>query len=178
MYCYHCGKKFNEHALEAKKSSYDVKDTNGELVEIDSDAVVSYVCPQCGHLTHANASDEELKQLSRAAHAQLQRGANAFARGMAMLCLGAIIGILAITFLLLSYKTSGGVKTLNTSVSTFYVFVGMAAMAVILLGYGVVSTVIGIQKKVQYTALLKDLNNKTFVQQEHKVLSFNRKIKD
>ena len=172
MYCYHCGKKFDEHAIEKKQSSYDLKDSNGELVEIDSDATVEYVCPQCGHLTHAHASDEEKKELSRAAHAQLQRGANSFARGMALLCIGVIIGILAVTFLLLSFKTDGGKKILNTSVSTFFVFVGMAAVAVILLGFGIVSTIIGVQKKVLYTALLKDLNNKTFVQQSMEETKF------
>ena len=50
MYCSHCGKKFDERALEKKKSSYVNKDENGELLEIDSDARIEYVCPQCGHL--------------------------------------------------------------------------------------------------------------------------------
>ena len=49
MYCYHCGKKFDERALEKKQSSYVIKDENGELQEIDSDAQVQYVCPRCGH---------------------------------------------------------------------------------------------------------------------------------
>jgi hypothetical protein len=40
----------------------------------------------------------------------------------------------------------------------------MAVIAVILLGFGIVSTVVGISKKKEYTKLLKDLNNKTFVQ--------------
>lgn len=164
MYCYHCGKRFNEHAIEAKQSSYDVKDANGELIEIDSEARIEYVCPRCGHLTHANGSPEEIKSLSRAAHAQIQRGSNSFASGMALLCLGVIIGALAITFLLLSFKTSGGRKYLNTDVSTFYIFVVMTVIAVILLGFGAVLTVLGIKKKLAYTKLLKDLNNKTFVQ--------------
>lgn len=164
MYCYHCGKRFNEHAIEAKQSSYQLKDENGQLLQIDSDARVEYICPRCGHLTHADGSEEEIKSLSRAAHAQIQRGSNKFASGMAMALLGIIIGALAITFLLLSYKTSGGEKYLNTSVSTFYVFIGMSIVAVILLGFGVTFTAIGISKKISYTKLLKDLNNKTFVQ--------------
>ena len=40
MYCSHCGKKFDEHAIEKKQSSYVQKDANGELVAIDSDAKV------------------------------------------------------------------------------------------------------------------------------------------
>ena len=164
MYCYHCGKYFNEKRLEKKSPSLQVKDANGELVEIDSDAKVEYVCPQCGHLTHADGTPEEVKSLSQAAHSQLQRGANSFARGMAFNLLGVIIGILALSFLLLSYQNVQGVKVLNTSKSTFLVFVIMGAVAVILLAFGIFSTIIGVEKKVRYTKLLKDLNNKTFIQ--------------
>lgn len=164
MYCCHCGKKFDEHKLEQKQSSYVIKNEQGELQEIDSDAQVKYVCPRCGHLTHEDLSKEELKSLSQAAHSQLQRGANSFARGMALMLIGIIIGILAFSFLLLSYQSSGGVRVLNTEKSTFYVFIAMAAVAVILLVPGVYSTIIGVKTKSMYTKLLKDLNNKTFVQ--------------
>ena len=168
MYCYHCGKEIDEHKLEAKQSSLVFKDENGELKEIDSDAQVAYVCPQCGHLIRANATPEDLKALSQASHSQLQRGANSFARGMALNLIGLIIGILAFSFLLLSYQSDGGGKTLNTGKSTFLIFVVMAVIAVILLGFGIVSTIIGVKKKVIYSKLLKDLNNKTFVQQEQR----------
>lgn len=164
MYCSHCGRKFNERAIEKKQSSYVVKDANGELQEIDSDAKIEYVCPQCGHLAHLDLNDEEYKSLSRAAHSQLQRGANSFAFGMAFNLIGIIIGILALSFYLLSFQSSGGGKTLDTSKSTFIVFVVMAIVAVILLGFGVYNTIVGLNKKVTYTKLLKDLNNKTFVQ--------------
>lgn len=164
MFCSHCGKKFNEFAIEKKQSSYVVKDEKGELVTIDSDAKVEYVCPQCGHLAHNDLSEEEYKSLSRAAHSQLQRGANSFARGMALNLIGIIIGVLAFSFFLLSYQSSGGGKTLDPSKSTFLVFVVMGAMAVILLGFGIYNTIVGIVKKTRYTKLLKDLNNKTFVQ--------------
>ena len=164
MYCCHCGKHIDEHKLEAKQSSLALKDANGELLEINEDAQINYVCPQCGHLIHANSTPEELKSLSQAAHSQLQRGANSFARGMALNLIGLIIGILAFSFLLLSFQSTGGGKVLNTSKSTFYIFVVMAVVAVILLGFGITNTVIGVNKKVTYTKLLKDLNNKTFVQ--------------
>ena len=164
MYCCHCGKHFDEHKLEAKQSSLAMKDENGELIEIQEDAQINYVCPQCGHLAHANVSPAELKSLSQAAHSQLQRGANNFARGMALNLIGLIIGILAFSFFLLSFQTEAGEKVLNTGKSTFYIFVVMAAIAVILLGFGIYFTIVGVQKKVSYTKLLKDLNNKTFVQ--------------
>ena len=164
MFCSHCGKKINEHALEQKQSSYVIKDENGELLPVDTDQRVEYVCPQCGHLAHVDLNEEEIKSLSRAAHSQLQRGANSFARGMAFNLIGIIIGILAFSFFLLSFRSTGGKKVLDPSRSTFLVFVVMGTVAVILLGFGVYSTVVGLNKKVVYSKLLKDLNNKTFVQ--------------
>ena len=164
MYCSHCGKKINERAIEKKQSSYVVKDQNGELLPVDTDQKVEYVCPQCGHLAHVDLNADEMKSLSRAAHSQLQRGANSFALGMAFNLIGIIIGILAFSFFLLSYTSSGGGKTLDTSKSTFLVFVVMGIVAVILLGFGIYNTIVGLNKKVTYTELLKDLNNKTFVQ--------------
>ena len=164
MYCSHCGKKFDERALEKKQSSYVQKDQNGELLPVDTEQKVEYVCPQCGHLAHLDLSDDEMKSLSRAAHSQLQRGANSFAFGMAFNLIGIIILILAFSFYLLSFQSSGGGKTLDTTKSTFLIFVVMGALAVILLGFGIVNTIVGLNKKVTYTKLLKDLNNKTFVQ--------------
>ena len=164
MYCSHCGKKINENALEKKQSSYVIKDENDELLPVDTDQRVEYVCPRCGHLIHPDLNDEEMKSLSRAAHSQLQRGANSFAFGMAFNLIGIIIGILAFSFYLLSFVSAGGKKVLDTSKSTFLVFVVMGIMAVILLGFGIYSTIVGISKKTSYTKLLKDLNNKTFVQ--------------
>lgn len=164
MYCSHCGKKIDERKLEKKQSSYVLKDANGELLPVDTDQKVEYVCPQCGHLAHLDLNDEELKSLSRAAHSQLQRGANSFAFGMAFNLIGIIIGILALSFYLLSFQSSGGGKVLDTTKSTFLVFVVMGVLAVILLVFGIYNTVVGLSKKVTYTKLLKDLNNKTFVQ--------------
>ena len=164
MYCSHCGKKFDERALEKKQSSYVQKDQNGELLPVDTEQKVEYVCPQCGHLAHLDLNEDEMKSLSRAAHSQLQRGANSFAFGMAFNLIGIIIGILAFSFYLLSFQSSGGGKTLDTSKSTFLIFVVMGAVAVILLGFDIVNTIVGLNKKVTYTKLLKDLNNKTFVQ--------------
>ena len=164
MYCSHCGKKIDENAIEKKQSSYVIKDENGELLPVDTDQKVEYVCPRCGHLIHQDLNEEEMKSLSRAAHSQLQRGANSFAFGMAFNLIGIIIGILAFSFYLLSFVSSGCKKVLDTSKSTFLVFVVMGILAVILLGFGIYSTIVGINKKVSYTKLLKDLNNKTFVQ--------------
>lgn len=164
MYCSHCGKKFDERAIEKKQSSYVQKDANGELVAIDSDAKVEYVCPQCGHLVHNDLNEEEYKSLSRAAHSQLQRGANSFARGMALNLIGIIIGILAFSFFLLSFKTEDGIKVVDITKSTFLVFSVMSVVAIILLIFGIYNTVVGISKKTMYTKLLEDLNNKTFIQ--------------
>ena len=158
MYCYHCGYKLDEHKLEAKKSSLDiVQDT-----EIDSVTQIQYVCPRCGHMIHADMSYEDSKELSRASHAQIQRGNNNFALGMSFNSVGFIGLVISIIFYFLSIKPSKGY--LVTDCAEFYVFVVLLVLAIILLSSGIYFTIVGIVKKMHYDALLKDLNNKTFVQ--------------
>ena len=157
MYCYHCGYKLDEHKLEAKKSSFDVV----KEVEVDEDVQIQYVCPRCGHLIRANMSYEDSKALSRASHAQVQRGSNSFATGMCLNSLGIILLIVSIVFLLLSKKPSVGFVF---NCGEFYVSAATMILSVILLGFGIFQTVRGILLKTHYTKLLKDLNNQTFVQ--------------
>ncbi len=157
MYCYHCGYKIDEHKLEGKRSSYKIV----EEVEIDENAQIKYVCPRCGHLIHADMSYEESKELSRASHAQVQRGSNSFAAGMCLNSLGLILLIISIVFLLLSNKPSVGFVF---NCGEFYVSAVTMVLSVILLGFGIFQTIRGICLKTNYTRLLKDLNNQTFVQ--------------
>ena len=160
MYCYHCGCEINENKLEEKSSSFSLA---GPDKEIDSDTTVSYVCPRCGHLIHAGCSEEDEKALSRAAHAQIQRGSNNFARGMCSISIGAIALIIALMFYRIAKKPSNQYQ-LVTTCSEFYVFIVLSVIAVILLAMGITFVVLGITKKMKYTSLLKDLNNKTFIQ--------------
>ena len=157
MYCYHCGYKLDEHKLEAKKSSFDIV----KEVEVDEDVQIQYVCPRCGHLIRANMSYEDSKALSRASHAQVQRGSNSFATGMCLNLLGIILLIVSIVFLLLSKKPSVGFVF---NCGEFYVSAATMILSVILLGFGIFQTVRGVLLKAHYTKLLKDLNNQTFVQ--------------
>ena len=157
MYCYHCGYKLDEHKVEKKRSSYDiVKD-----VEISDDTQIQYVCPRCGRLIHCDMTYEDGKELSRASHAQVQKGNNSFATGMCLNSLGMILLIISIVFLLLSNKPSVGFVF---NCGEFYVSAATMTISVILLGFGVYKTVLGIKLKLHYTKLLKDLNNQTFVQ--------------
>ena len=157
MYCYHCGYKIDEHKVEQKRSSYDIV----EGLEIDENAQIQYVCPRCGHLIHADMSVEDGKALSRASHAQVQRGNNSFASGMCMNSLGLILLIISIVFLLLSNKPSVGFVF---NCGEFYVSAATMVLSVILLGLGIYQTIHGLRLKMHYTKLLKDLNNQTFVQ--------------
>ncbi len=157
MYCYHCGKKINEHKIEAKQSSY----TSNAVVAEDSK--VEYICPRCGHLIHEGLADEDRKELSRASHAQIQRAANSYARGMCMNAIGVILLIISIIFFILANKPSQGF-VLQTNCAEFYVFLVTLIMSVILLGFGISFTIIGVMNRYHYSQLLKDLNNKTFVQ--------------
>ena len=158
MYCYHCGYKLNENKVESKESTYQ------KFEGIDADTELNYVCPRCGHLVHENASEEDVKSLARACHAELQRGRNDFARGMSNMIIGVILLVTAIIFLLLSKKADNQFR-ITVSSPEFWVFLVLAIISVILLTLGVVFTVFGLKRKTTYTSLLKDINTKTFVQQ-------------
>lgn len=158
MYCYHCGLKIDEHAIEAKKSSFaDITD------EVNDETVVQYVCPRCGAIIHSGMSKEEAKELSRASHAQIQRGNNNAAVGMSMVAIGAILLAIAILFYFLAKKPAHDF-VLQVNCAEFYVFVILGIISVILLGVGGGFTFFGHKKKQHYSSLLKDINNKTFVQ--------------
>ena len=157
MYCYHCGYKLDEHKLETKQSSFDLVEGS----EVDENVQIQYVCPRCGHIIHEGMSHEESKELSRASHAQIQRGNNSFASGMCLNSLGIIFGIISFVFYLLSNKPQAGFVT---NCGEFYVAVATSILAVILLAFGIYRTVVGILTKRHYSVLLKDLNNNTFVQ--------------
>lgn len=156
MYCHHCGYRLNEKKVELKKSSFSL------MENFDSEATVSYVCPRCGHLIHGQLDKEEYKALSRASHAQIQRGSNNFAFGMSFNAIGLIALAISVIFYFLSIKPSVG--HLVTTCAEFYVFLVLLVLSVILLSAGIYFTIVGIVKKKHYNKLLKDLNNKTFVQ--------------
>ena len=157
LYCPHCAYQLDEHKVESQKSSYDLtKD-----VEIDGDAQIKYICPRCGHLIHEDLSFDETKELSRASHAQVQRGSNSFATGMCLNSIGLILLIISLIFLVLSNKPAEGFVV---NCGEFYVSVATMIISVTLLSFGVYKTVVGLRLKIHYTKLLKGLNNQTFVQ--------------
>lgn len=161
MYCYHCGKHIDEHKVEQGSSSLLGK--NGEILEVDENVEVKYICPRCGHLIHAGCTEEDAKELSRASHAQIQRAGNKYSRGMCMAALGAILLIIGIIFFILANKPAQGF-VLQVNCAEFYVSVASLSLAIILLGVGVTFSVIGVRDRRIYSQLLKDINNKTFVQ--------------
>ena len=157
MFCYHCGYKLDEKKVEQKQSTYK------RIEGLDMDTEINYVCPRCGHLMHENASEEDVKSLARACHAELQRGRNDFAKGMSNVSIGIILLVTSIVFLLLSRKADNQFK-ITVSSPEFWVFLVLSIISVILLVLGVTFTILGLKRKVTYTSLLKDINNKTFVQ--------------
>ena len=159
MYCTHCAKKIDETKIEAKSSSLKLV----EQTEVEEGTTISYVCPRCGHLIHDNISEEEVKSLSRASHAQIQRARNYFASGMGLVSLGAILGIIAALFFALAHKPSNGYE-LTPGSAEFLVSVTLFAITVILLVVGGVLVGRGLITKKQNSDLLRDINNGTFVQ--------------
>ncbi len=165
MYCTHCAKKIDEKKLEAQSSSLLLAD--GE--ELPEDVTISYVCPRCGHLIHDHISEEEVKSLSRASHAQVQRARNYFASGMGMVSIGAILLTIGILFFVLAHKPSNGYSLFDESGKLFFsaeflVSVVLTIISVVLLLVGGVFVFRGVSTKRQNTALLRDINNGTFVQ--------------
>lgn len=158
MFCSHCGKKIDETKIEKKSSSYALAEG-----QTDAETKITYVCPQCGYLIHEDLSDEDVKSLSRSAHAQLQRGSNDVATGMCFTSIGIIMLIVAIIFFTLARKPSNHFQ-LVTNCAEFYVSLVLFATSLILLVFGIIKLVKGLNKKIIYTKLLKDINNKTFIQ--------------
>lgn len=158
MFCHYCANKVDVKKLEATKPTL----TNFKDIAT-SDTKVVYVCPRCGHIMHEGLNEEEIKSLSRAAHAEYLRGGNAFSTGMSMTLFGTILLIIAFLFFLLSFKADAGGK-LVTSCAEFIVCVALGIISVILLGFGITLVVRGILTKRKCHLLLKDINNQTFVQ--------------
>ena len=160
MYCYHCAKRINEDKIEAKQSSFALPDGS---MPISEDATVSYVCPRCGHLIHYGASEEEVKSLARAAHAQIQRARNFLSSGLGLAAVGVIILIIAVLFYFLACKPTNQYQLVVTC-AEFYVSVILGTISVILLTLGTVNIVRGILRRKANKDLLRDINNQTFVQ--------------
>lgn len=157
MYCYHCGKHINEHRIEAKAPSIENIEGAG------AESRIEYVCPRCGESIHAGSSEKEIKTLSQAAHAEIQRANNSFSMGMGFTSVGVILLILGIIFYILANRPSQGF-VLDTTCAEFYVFIALTCISSVLLVLGIVLVIVGIVKKTTYRGLLRDINNHTFVQ--------------
>ena len=166
MYCYHSGYHFDEKKLEEKDPTM-VKFSAGDQEDGPAnDTEVEYVCPRCGHLIHHGHVEEDLKSLSRASHAQLQRGRNAFAKGMCAISIGVIALVTGLIFILLAYKVDSDIGGRHMSFSSpeFWIGAILEAITVGLLIYGGVQVFKGLTTKHVYTGVLKDINNRTFIQ--------------
>lgn len=157
MYCYHCGYHINEHKIERRSPS--IENIEGATAE----SSIEYICPRCGEAIHAGSNEKDIKSLSRAAHAEVQRANNRFASGMGLVSVGIILLALGLIFFLLANRPSKGF-ILDTTCAEFYVFIVLTVISSILLISGVVLVIVGISKKVTYNGVLRDINNHTFVQ--------------
>ncbi len=160
MYCYHCAKRIDEDRIETKQSSFALPDGSMPIAE---DATISYVCPRCGHLIHYGHTEEDIKSLARAAHAQIQRARNFLSTGLGLAAVGVIILIIAVLFYFLACKPTNQYQ-LVTTCAEFYVSVVLGTISVILLILGIINIVRGIVRHKANKDLLRDINNQTFVQ--------------
>ena len=161
MFCHYCSYKVDTDKFEAKSPTLSTFKNLG--ADVNGETKVTYICPRCGHIIHEGLSEEEVKSLSRAAHAEYLRGSNSFASGMSLTLFGAILLIIAFVFFLLSFKADAGGNLVPTC-AEFIVCIALGIISVILLGFGITFTVRGLKTKRQCSVLLKDINNQTFVQ--------------
>jgi predicted RNA-binding Zn-ribbon protein involved in translation (DUF1610 family) len=159
LYCYHCGEEIDEHKIEAEGSSYE----KAQGQEIDENTSVSYVCPRCGHLIHKGASEADLKSLSAASHAEIQRGRNSFAQGMGFTSLGVISLILCYVFFLLAHKATQQNALIRTC-PEYFVFLVLLVVGSLLFGAGLTLDLLGACKIRRYQNLLSEIQKKTFFQ--------------
>ena len=158
MYCTHCGKEINEEKLESKKLSQALHEG-----EIDENTSVEYVCPRCGHLIHKDVSDQEIKTLAAASHAEIQRGRNFFANGMSCNGIGLILLILAVIFFFLAKKPSNNFE-LVTTCPEFFVSIAFFAVGGVLVIVGITLTAMGLYNRIKYEKLLKLIQDDAFHQ--------------
>lgn len=162
MYCSHCGKEINIDKVESKFNSAEI--VEAEQTESLEETKVAYVCPRCGHLVHDHLDEADIKSLSAASHAEIQRGRNFFSNGMCLNVIAIIILILAALFLALAHKPANNHQLVMTS-PEFYVSVIAFAVGGVMLIVGIVFTILGLLKKTRYSRLLKDIQNEVFFQQ-------------
>ena len=156
MFCSHCGYELSEE----KRQNIDVN-ANPSLRKEGN--VMTYVCPRCGSIIKDNLNEEDVKSLSRAAHAEIHRSRNLFNSGMCFLMIAVIILAISIMFLLMSYKANQGGR-LVVECTEFYVFIALLVLAVLALGYSLFNLIKGILKHKEYTTLLKNIQNEIFFQ--------------
>ena len=81
MFCSHCGYELSE----GRRQSIDVKSTSR-----NKDSIMTYVCPRCGSIIKNNLNEDDVKSLSRAAHAEIHRSRNLINSGMCFLMISII----------------------------------------------------------------------------------------
>lgn len=146
-----------------KEQSLFLSDSDYLAKAMDPKVDNAYVCPRCNHLIKSSLKENDLKELSQAAHAETHRARNKFASGMVSFMIGFILTCISFLFLFMSFKATNN-NQLVTNCVEFYVFIGLLVIGVILLAIGISYILVGYTKGKEYKNLLKDIQNETFVQ--------------
>lgn len=154
MYCSHCGYHLSEEKIDKQLVLSSERSSSTKMV---------YVCPRCGKIIKEDLSQEEVKDLSRAAHAEIHRARNLRNSGMCFLVISAILLVIAFMFYLMSFKANQGGKLVTDS-TEFIVFLVILVLGLCALGYSIFNLVRGYKKNKRYSSVLKDIQNGVFVQ--------------
>lgn len=155
-------KKEEVSKLEKERDTYLSKEDYLNLAH-SNDVKRAYICPRCGHLIKSDLTEEDIKELSQASHAQVHRAKNKFASGMVALMTGLIFTCICFLFLSMSFKATNGYELVTNCVE-FNVFIGLLVIGVTLLSIGVIFFMLGVINGKKYQNLLKDIQNGVFHQ--------------
>ncbi len=156
MYCSNCGYHLKEKQIEKAKDNNVGKTKNISTKDV-------YVCPRCNKIIKTDLNEEEVKGLARASHSEIHRARNKLNTGKSFLVVGAILIIISLLFLTLSFK-SNNYGRFEPNCTEFYTFCGLITIGVGMVVFGTISFVQGFKKKKEYEGVLKDIQDEAFYQ--------------
>lgn len=158
MYCSHCGYDLDQNKMQKalKKNTLTSTKRSPEAKDV-------FNCPRCQHVIKENLSEEEYKDLARAAHSEIHRGRNNNNSGLCFGVISFIVLAISFMFLSMSFKATAGHTLVLDSVE-FTVFLVLLSIGLVALTYAIIQLVLGIKKIRKYNGLLTRIQNETFYQ--------------
>lgn len=121
------------------------------------------LCPHCGKPISEHLSEKDVKKLNQIAHSKYNLATNEFNTGMCGVVIGTLLLLIALVFFILCFDVKNNYN-FRTTGEPFIVFTALSILSSISYAVGIVFLVKALTKKKRYAAVIKDIQNKTFVQ--------------